>query len=206
MLVLYGGRSTYSGRIASVSSPASPAGLPVIMPRVAASTTSTIFAESGLQRAGRPGALTPRTEGTRVWRGRVAVLPLTHSGVPELLFAISTASVGASRSAPIDRTGAAIERPLLVREQIPDSLARFTTPAAHDGTAPDPGRRYNGAGRLAEDALGRNGRPRHHLRQSLLFRCRCTTDLAVEQITRWCACAHLSPGETDSLPRNTLPL
>jgi len=88
---------------------------------------------------------------------------LTHSGVSELLVAISTASVGANRSASIYRTRTAIERPVLIRAQRPVAFARFTTPAAHDRTVPDPGRRSDGAGRMAEDALGRNGRPRHHL-------------------------------------------
>jgi hypothetical protein len=63
----------------------------LVMPHVAARTTSTIVAESGVQCDGGLGALTPRTRGTRTWRGRTTVLPLTHSGVPELLFAISTA-------------------------------------------------------------------------------------------------------------------
>jgi hypothetical protein len=177
------------------------------MPHVAARTTSTILAESGLQCDGGLGAPTPRTGGTRIWRGRMTVLPLTHSGVPELLFAISTASVGATRSASIYRACAAIEGPLLIRAQRPDTVARLTTPAAHECTVPDPRRRYRGAGRMAEDALGRNGRPRHHLfAKASCSGAAAPPDLAVEQITRWCACAHLSPGEAYCLPRNTLPL
>ena len=133
------------------------------MPQVAARTTSTIRAESGLQCDGGLGALTPRAEDTRIQRGRVTVLPLTHSGVAELLFAISSASVGANRSASIYHTRTAIERLLLISAQRPIAFARFTTPGAHDRIVPDPGRRSDGAGRMAEDALGRNGRPRHHL-------------------------------------------
>ena len=85
------------------SLPVSAARVLLVMPHVAARTTSTILPESGLQCGGGLGALTPRTGGTRIWRGGMTILPLAHSGVPERLFGIPTAPVGTTRSASIDR-------------------------------------------------------------------------------------------------------
>ena len=102
------------------------------MPDVAARTATTIAAASGLEREGGLGAVTPRTEEPRT------CLPSIYPA------------------------SAAIDRPLRVRTQRPDMLARLTPPAADNRTMPYSDRRYKGAGRIAEDAPVRNGR-RHHL-------------------------------------------
>ena len=154
------------------------------MPHVAARTTSTIPAESGLQRDSGLGALTSRTKGARIWRGRMTIFPLMHSGVSELLFAISTAPVGASHSAAIPRTCTAIERLLLVRAQRPVARACPTMPAARHSTVPDAHCNYNGAGRMAEDAPARNGRPHHHLSNGSCPGAAARAQLAREQKTR----------------------